>query len=112
MGKMIPSFRPPAMVWRSLLSAGTRQPATVGRAIRSLAWDHSILTERDTTELAGTFLTTIFPILTPKERTRVEGSILNIPQTVPPEKVAVANRYRDRLFGCLDASLLVTPEGH
>ncbi len=109
--KVIASSRPPALVWRSLLSAGSRQPATVGRAIRSLAWDHSILTERDTTELAGTFLTTIFPILTPQERARVEGSILNIPQTVPPEKVAVANRYRDRLFGCLDASLLVTPEG-
>jgi len=110
--KMIASSRPPALVWRSLLSAGSRQPATVGRVIRSLAWDHSILTERDTTELAGTFLTTIFPILTPQERARVEGSILNIPHTVPPDKVAVANRYRDRLFGCLDASLLVTPEGH
>ena len=107
----IASSRPPALVWRSLLSAGSRQPATVGRVIRSLAWDHSILTERDTTELAGTFLTAIFPILTPQERARVEESILNIPQTVPAEKVAVANRFRDRLFGCLDASLLATPEG-
>jgi hypothetical protein len=109
--EMIASSRPPALVWRSLLSAGSRQPATVGRVIRSLAWDRSILTERDTTELAGTFLTTIFPILTPQERARVEECILNIPETVPADKVAVANRYRDRLFGCLDASHLVTPEG-
>jgi phage baseplate assembly protein W len=99
-----------ALIWRTLLSIGTRQPATVGRAIRSLAWDHSILTERDTTQLAGTFLTAIFPMLTPKERARVEESILNIPQTVQAEKVDVANRFRDRLFGCLDASLLTTPE--
>jgi hypothetical protein len=108
--EMIAFSRPPALVWRSLLSAGIRQPPTVGRVIRSLVWDHSILTERDTTELAGTFLTAIFPILTLQERARVEESILKIPQTVPADKVAVANRYRDRLFGCLDASLLATPE--
>jgi hypothetical protein len=106
----IASAQPPALVWRTVLSAGTRHPATVGRAIRSLAWDHSILTERDTTQLAGTFLTAIFPMLTPEERARVEKAILNVPQTVPAEKVAVANRFRDRLIGCLDASLLATPE--
>jgi hypothetical protein len=107
----VASSRPPALVWRSLLSAGTRQPAAVGRVIRSLAWDRSILTERDTTELAGTFLTAIFPLLTPQERARVEETILDFPQTVPAEKIALANRYRDRLFGCLDASLLATADG-
>jgi hypothetical protein len=50
--RAIASAQPPALVWRTLLSAGTRQPANVGRAIRSLAWDHSILTEGDTTQLA------------------------------------------------------------
>ncbi|MFN7994869.1 MAG: hypothetical protein U0Q18_14785 [Bryobacteraceae bacterium] len=110
--KMIASSRPSALVWRSLLSVGSRQPQTVGRVIRSLAWDRSILIERDTTELAGTFLTAIFPLLTPEERARVEGSILNIPETVPLDRVAVANRFRDRLFGCLDAAVLVTEEGH
>jgi len=106
----IAAAQPPALLWRALLSAGTQKPTTVGRAIRSLAWDRSILTERDTTQLAGSFLTVIFPLLTPDERARVEEAILNIPQTVPTERISVANRFRDRLIGCLDASLLATPE--
>lgn len=106
----IAAAQPPALLWRALLLAGTQQPTTVGRVIRSLAWDRSILTERDTTQLAGGFLTVIFPFLTPEERARVEDAILEIPQTVPAERVSVANRFRDRLIGCLDASLLATPE--
>jgi hypothetical protein len=106
----IASAQPPGLIWRTLLSAGTRHPATIGRAIRSLAWDYSILTAQDTTQLAGTFLTVIFPNLTPEERARVENAILNIPQTVPAEHVAAANRFRDRLIGCLDPSFLTTSE--
>jgi hypothetical protein len=79
--------------------------------IRSLAWDRSILTERDTTQLAGGFLTVIFPLLTLEERARIEEAILNIPQTVPADRIPIANKFRDRLFGCLDGSLLATPEG-
>jgi hypothetical protein len=106
----VAAAQPPALLWRALLSAGTQKPTTVGRVIRSLAWDRSILTERDTTQLAGGFLTVIFPFLTPEERARVEEAILNIPLTVPIERISVANRFRDRLIGCLDASLLATPE--
>ena len=103
--------QPPALLWRILLTAGTQKPSTVGRAIRSLSWDLSILSEQDTTELAGRFLTAICPLLTPLERTHVEEVILKIPQGAPAERVTIANRVRDRLFGCLDISLLVTAEG-
>ena len=106
----IAAAQPPALLFRVLLSAGTEKPTTIGRAIRSLAWDRSILTERDTTQLAGSFLTVVFPLLTPEERAWVEEAILNIPQTVPTERICVANRFRDRLIGCLDATLLATPE--
>ncbi|MGC4052861.1 MAG: hypothetical protein QM757_26335 [Paludibaculum sp.] len=101
---------PPALLWRTLLSAGTRKPTTVGRVIRSLAWDRSILTERDTTQPAGDFLTVIFSFLTPEERARVEDVILEVPRTVATERIPVANRFRDRLIGCLDEASLVTPE--
>jgi len=104
----IAAHQPPAVVWRLLLAAGTKHPTTVGHAIRSLAWDHSIVTESDTTSLAGGFLQAIYPTLVEAERGRVEQAIMEIPARVP-ENVPVASRFRDRLIGCLDPTLLVTP---
>jgi hypothetical protein len=46
--RQIARRRPPAVVWRRLLLAGAHQPATLGDALRSLAWDPNILIERDT----------------------------------------------------------------
>jgi hypothetical protein len=104
----IAATHPPAVIWRRLLKAGANQPATIGHAIRSLAWDHNILTERDTTRPVGAFITAIFPALSIPERERIESAIMNIPATVP-ENVAAANRFRDRLLGCIDPNLLTTP---
>ena len=99
--------RPPGTIWRLLLEAGTAQPSTIGKAVRSLAWDHFILTERDTGSLAGFFLQAIFPLLCENERARVEETILNIPVSAPEDPNA-ASRACDRLLGCLDRTLLVT----
>jgi len=104
----IAAHQPPGTIWRLLLSTGTEHPSTVGLAIRSLAWDYFILTERDTTSLAGDFLRAIFPLLEPEERTRVEDAIMAIPSRVP-ERPDAAGRARDRLLGCLDRALLTTP---
>jgi hypothetical protein len=104
------AHQPPAVVWRLLLMAGTNHPETVGREIRFLAWDRSILIEGDTTRPAGEFLRAIFPVLSQGERGYVENAILEIPGSVPSEKLAIANRVRDRLLGCVDRTLLVTQE--
>ena len=107
---ILPGKRPFAVVWRRLLVAGTQQPATIGYALRSLGWDHTILTARDTTRVAGEFLRAIFAALTTVERERIEHAILAIPANVPPGNDEAAQHYRDRLLGCLDPNLLTTPE--
>lgn len=104
----IGAHQPPGTIWRLLLATGTEHPSTVGRPIRSLAWDYFILTERDTTSLAGDFLRVIFPLLEPEERIRVEDAIMAIPSRVP-ERPDAAGRARDRLLGCLDRAILITP---
>jgi len=93
----------PGIVWRRLLTAGTLQPDTLGRHLRSLAWDPTILTSKDTTRIAGTFLHTIHPILDTVDRERIEQAILALPTGAPYE-----THNRDRLLGCLDAAYIVT----
>ena len=92
-----------AVVWRRLLRASTNQPATLGRLLRSLAWDHTILTSADTTRIAGAFLHAIQPVLDDDDRTRIETAILAI-STPGPQ----GTHERDRLLGCLDPAHLVT----
>ena len=104
---IVAAHQPPGTIWRLLLATGAEHPSTVGLAIRSLAWDHFILTERDTTSLAGDFLSAIFPLLQPQERTRVEDAIMAIPSRAP-QRPEAADRARDRLLGCLDLPLLTT----
>ena len=71
--------------------------------MRSLAWDHTILTSADTTRLAGALLHAIQPVLDDADRTRIETVILTIP-TLGPQGA----HERDRLLGCLDPAHLVT----
>jgi MoxR-like ATPase len=105
----IASRQPPAAIWRILLACGIKNPTVIGIPIRSLAWDHRILTEGDTTSLAGEFIKVIYPMLDEPERRRAEEAIMAIPAK-EPENPKAANRFRDRLLGCLDASALVTVE--
>jgi signal recognition particle GTPase len=105
--RQIVTNRPPAVVWRRLLTAGAHQPATVGHAIRALTWDPTILTAYDTTEPVGHLLKTISTTFTPEERERVENGIMGLPHR-DGVNVEAANEYRDRLLGCLDPTALTT----
>ena len=87
----------PALVWRRLLIAGTNRPTTLGRRLRSLAWDHTILASPDTTRLAGAFAHAIHPTLDGADRERIEHAILAIGTTGP-----VGTHDRNRLLGCLE----------
>src|ERR1035441_9924192 len=51
----------PGVIWRRLLRAGAQRPETIGFVLRSLAWDHTILTASDTTRLTGAFLRVVYP---------------------------------------------------
>lgn len=90
-----------AVVWRRILRVATKHPGTVGLDVRALAWAVPVLTCIDTTVPAGVYLKAVFPLLKPRERARVEGAIISIPE---------AERKRDRLLGCLPLDKLVTDD--
>ena len=103
----VAAHHPPAIIWRRLLAAGASQPGTIGRALRSLTWDPTILISYDTTKPAGKLLNAIGPTLTNEEHESIENAIMDIP-TREGVNVKVAEQYRDRLLGCLDLARLVT----
>jgi hypothetical protein len=92
-----------AVVWRRLLLAGTQRPASLGRQLRSLAWDTTILTSQDTTRQAGAFVSAIHPMLDNDDRARVEHAILAVATSSP-----ASTHDRDRLIGCLDPAYIVS----
>jgi hypothetical protein len=98
----------PGVIWRRLLRAGAQRPETIGFVLRSLAWDHTILTASDTTRLTGAFLRVVYPTLCPADRERIERVIIAIPSTVAPPDIA--HHHRDRLLGCLAPALFTTVE--
>ena len=94
-----------AIVWRRLLIAGTNRPATLGRLLRSLAWDPTILKSPETTRAAGAFARAVHPTLDSTDRERIEHTILSISTT------GRQGTYdRDRLLGCLDQAHLASNE--
>lgn len=96
-----------AVFWRKLISIGTKYPETLGYEIRSLAWTKPILTFVDTSTVAGDFLIAIFSKLNEEERSKVEQSILEIPDSVDNDKRDIAERKRNRLLGCLNKEAVV-----
>jgi len=71
--------------------------------LRSLAWDHTILTSTDTTRLAGTFAQAIHPTLDTADRERIEHAILAVGTSG-----RAGTHDRDRLLGCLDQAHLAS----
>lgn len=96
-----------AVLWRSLLRVAARVPVA-GQRFKELLFCRPILTGRDTSGLAGDFLSAVFPELGDEDRRRIELAILAIAEE-PAKQRAV--RTRDRLLGCTgDPSLLMTEE--
>lgn len=96
-----------AIIWRRIISVGSRFPNTIGREILPLAWTLPVLVNHDTTNVIGEFVRAIFPILSSEERKRIEQAILSIPAFVPTEKRDYAEHYRNRLLGCLTIENIV-----
>jgi hypothetical protein len=93
-----------ASVWRSVLECGTRNAAGFGKRIANLACSLPILTGLDTSNLAGNFITAIYPHILVEEREQVENAILSIPNAAANSR-DTALKIRDRLLGCIPAQL-------
>jgi hypothetical protein len=96
-----------AVVWRRLLRVGARSPETLGRALLPLVRSAAVLTCGDTSQLAGELLGAVFPGLTRQERAEVEQILLNLPDTMAPDRREHGERVRARLLGCLPEDQLV-----
>lgn len=99
-----------AILWRHLLSCGTKNPHTLGQEIRYLAWAMPILTGYDTTVIVGDFITAIFSTLTSDDRERIERAILSIPDWAKEEGCEAAEYIRNRLLGCLPQDVTLGEE--
>lgn len=99
-----------AVIWRRLLSCGTKYPASLGQEIRELAWSLPVLTCPDTSFQAGNFLSAAFGSFEPGDRERIELAILSLPCYYPPEERKLAEQERNRLLGCLPFEDLITDE--
>jgi hypothetical protein len=99
-----------AVVWRRLLRVGTHSPETLGKALLPLVRSAAVLTCSDTSGLAGQLLGAVFPGLTPTEKAEVEQILLNLPDTMVPDRREQGQRVRARLVGCLPEDELVRQE--
>jgi hypothetical protein len=97
-----------AVIWRRLLTCGSKYPQTLGREICTLAWAYPVLMGRDTRPVMFPFLAAIFPHCTSEERQCIELAILTIPDQMPSEKREFGLHMRDRLLVRLSDNLLVT----
>jgi hypothetical protein len=97
-----------AAIWRRILRAGASAPNTLGMELRTLILSAEVLTSDETCEPAGELLHALFPLLNPREREHVEGTILAIPRGLEGDELVRASRHRDRLLGCLAPDQLLT----
>jgi hypothetical protein len=70
-----------AVLWSSLLQAGTQCPDPLGVEVSELASTVAILDHMDTTGHAGEFLKAVFPALPESRRQEIEAAILSVNET-------------------------------
>jgi hypothetical protein len=99
-----------AVIWRRVLMAAARGPATLGKMVLPFTWAIPMLSGFDTSTLAGEFLKAIVPLLDSGQHERIERAIMRIPDVVPPESREAGEHIRDRLLGCLEDFGPVTEE--
>lgn len=99
-----------ASVWRSVLECGTQNAAGFGKRIVNLACSLPILTGLDTSNLAGNFITAIYPHIQIEERGNIENAILSIPNLVAASRKDAAIEIRDRLLGCIPEQFISVEE--
>jgi len=89
---------PSSVVFRRLLRAGASHPTTLGTGIAELVMNDAIMTCPDTRIEVAKFLTSVFSILSPVERQKIESAILAIPTIIRGAGESNRNLKRDRLL--------------
>ena len=99
-----------AIVWRRLLRAGASQPDSLGVLLLPLVEAEPVLATIDTTYEAGQLLQSIFSLLEPEARRKVEEAILKLPKSdlLATSAPSDRERRRDCLLGCLSIEKVVT----
>ncbi len=99
-----------AIVWRRLLLAGARYPATLGHTIRSLAWTPVLLRAPETSHEAAQFAAAMYPHLDSGEREAVEHAALALGEDEVGHDPGPGLFARLRVLTALPFDLLVTED--
>lgn len=94
-----------AVMWRTALDLASRKPAIVGHDVVPLVCTAPVLTNSDTREAAGRFISAAYPHLSEDDRAAIETAIIGL-------EGRQGDRAKRVLLGCIPADLFATPEAH
>ena len=92
-----------AVMWRTVLDLASQKPALVGHEVVPLICAAPILTDADTREVAGRFISTVYPHLSEEDRAAIEAAIVGL-------QGQQGDRAKSILLGCIPADLFATEE--
>ena len=92
-----------AVMWRTVLDLASQKPTLVGHEVVPLVCAAPILTGSDTREVAGRFISTVYPHLSEEDRAAIEAAIVGL-------QGQQGNRTKSILLGCIPADLFATEE--
>jgi hypothetical protein len=92
-----------AVMWRTVLDLASQKPALVGHEVVPLVCAAPILTGSDTREVAGRFISTVYPHLSEEDRAAIEAAIVGL-------QGQQGDRAKSILLGCIPADLFATEE--
>ena len=98
----------PAAIWRRVFSAGVNAPRIWAPRLLGPCQADPILLATDTTEPVGRFLAAAAQHWDGDQRSQIEKRLLDLPLNAPDDRVALAERVRDQLLGCLPRDLITT----
>lgn len=106
----------PTSVWRRVLRVAAGTPEPFVPLLEPLITTPAAVASHELEDAAGHFLKAGFGHFSQAARRRIERAIMSIPAVVSNPRIADPDRARhraeqsrDRLLGCLDEALLVTP---
>jgi hypothetical protein len=92
-----------AVMWRTVLDLALQKPGLVGHKVVPLVCAAPILTGSDTREVAGRFISTVYPHLSEEDRRAIEATIVGL-------HGQQGDHAKRILLGCIPADLFATEE--
>ena len=100
----------PAVAWRKLMQAGTRNPAVISDRLRPVCSQPALLLAEDTAQAAREFVATVYPRLTSAEKTTTDRVIIKIPSVKGYGSKERLSYLREQIVVRLRKEDIVTPE--